>query len=172
MNRAAQQRPLNHPALLERGRQRRAAEVAHARPEADISRWRVLRLQSADALDRLDQWQRRALEQELAREQRAIELACGQDALGSFRLAAGRGNRSSAARDRDSGLDFDDALGFHEAMPPLEQVVAGTQLVLAPASGGLDPEELLARRFRYRSHGPSLRNQLPRLFGVFVVTGA
>ena len=55
VNRAAQQRALNHAPLLERGCQGITPEVAHARPEADISRWRVLRLEATDALDRLDE---------------------------------------------------------------------------------------------------------------------
>jgi hypothetical protein len=81
VNRAAEQRPLNDAALFERGRERIAPEVAHARPEADVSRWCVLRLQPTHPFERRDQWQGRALEQELAREQGAIELARGQDAL-------------------------------------------------------------------------------------------
>ncbi len=81
MNRAPQQRPLNHAALFERGREGIAPKVAHARPEADVPRWRVLRLEPTNAFERGDEWQGRALEQELAREQCPIELARGQDAL-------------------------------------------------------------------------------------------
>ena len=54
--RAAQQSPLNHPPLLERRCQRFAPEIAHSRPQPDVSRGRVLRLQSCDALQRGDKW--------------------------------------------------------------------------------------------------------------------
>jgi hypothetical protein len=44
--------------------------------------------------------------------------------------------------------------------------------MLPTASGGLGPEELLARQLRDRPHRTSLRHELPRLFGVFLVTDA
>jgi hypothetical protein len=51
-------------------------------------------------------------------------------------------------------------------------VIAGTQLMLSPSGGRLDPEKLLACQFGNRSHRASLKDQLPRLFGVFLVPNA
>ena len=86
VNRAAQQRALNHPPLFERRRQRVAPEIAHARPEADVSRWRVLRLKPYDAFERRHERHGRAFEEELAGEQGPIELSGRQETFWSFRF--------------------------------------------------------------------------------------
>jgi hypothetical protein len=51
-----------------------------ARPQPDVHRWRVLRLQRAHALERPRDRRAPAFEQELAREQRAVELALAERA--------------------------------------------------------------------------------------------
>jgi hypothetical protein len=43
-----------------------------------------------------------------------------------------------------------------------DHVIAGAQLVLPPASRGLDPEKLFARCLGNGSHLPSLKNKPPR----------
>jgi hypothetical protein len=43
-----------------------------------------------------------------------------------------------------------------------DDIVPGTQLVVAPTSGGLNPQKLLARCLRNGSHEPSLKDKLPR----------
>ena len=62
-----------------------AAEPGQPRPQPDVARRRVLRLEAADLLDRLGDGQRRALEQQLAGEERAVEVALGEDPLGHRR---------------------------------------------------------------------------------------
>src|SRR4029079_1713640 len=61
-----------------------------ARPEADVPRPGDLRLQSANLLHGVFQAAAAALQQELPREQRAIELALGQDRLGRRSLRYSR----------------------------------------------------------------------------------
>ena len=56
-------------------------EPLQPRPEPDVAGGRVLRLEPADLLDRARERHPRALEQQLAREQRAVELARREDAL-------------------------------------------------------------------------------------------
>jgi hypothetical protein len=77
VDRPAQQCPLHYGALRERGGQLVAVELAHARPQADIHRRRVLRLNAThlfqDARDR----QAERLEQPLPGQQSAVELALG-----------------------------------------------------------------------------------------------
>src|SRR3989442_3315838 len=53
VNRAPQQGALDHLPPLERGRQRATPEGIQARPETDVARWGVLRLQPADTFERL-----------------------------------------------------------------------------------------------------------------------
>src|SRR5215211_2733246 len=57
---------------------RAALEAGEPRPQSDVHRRRVLRLDAGDPLERRRQRQLAALEQQLAREQRAVELAPGQ----------------------------------------------------------------------------------------------
>jgi hypothetical protein len=83
----AHQRSLDDPAPLEPPRQRIALESLDPRPEADVTGGRVLRLEAADPLDRALDRRSRALEQELAREKRPVQLIVRQDALGHFRDA-------------------------------------------------------------------------------------
>jgi hypothetical protein len=75
----AHQRPLHDRPPLERPREGVALEPLDPTPQADVHRGRVLRLQAAHALERGGQAQRRPFEQQLAREQGAVELALGQD---------------------------------------------------------------------------------------------
>jgi len=72
--RDAQQRRLHDGALLERRGQRIALEVLQARPQADVHRRRVLRLDASDLLERPRQRHDGALEQPLASQQCAVEL--------------------------------------------------------------------------------------------------
>jgi hypothetical protein len=81
VDRHAHERRLDDRAPLERARQRTALELRHPRPQPDVHRRRVLRLQAADSGDRLRDWGGRGLEQPLAREHRAVELARAEDAL-------------------------------------------------------------------------------------------
>jgi hypothetical protein len=60
------------------GRQLGAVEVAQSRPETEVRARRVLRLQAREQRDRLDGGEAGALEQQLARERRAIQFARGQ----------------------------------------------------------------------------------------------
>jgi hypothetical protein len=74
VDRGPHQRRLNDLASLQRSRQRRALEALDARPEADVHRWRVLRLDAGELLERRGQRQVDSIEQPLAGEQRAVEL--------------------------------------------------------------------------------------------------
>ena len=100
VDRRAHQRPLHDAAALQRARQRVALEALQPRPQPDVHRRRVLRLQAAHALERPRDRERRALEQHLAGEQRAVELALGQDARLTARRRARRRDRPSRRRAR------------------------------------------------------------------------
>src|SRR4029450_194784 len=67
--------------LLQRGGQLAAVEVPQPRPQPDVGGRGGLGLQPGDLLERGLQGKRRPLQQQLAREQRAVQLAGGQDAL-------------------------------------------------------------------------------------------
>ena len=84
MDRPAQHRRLDDAAPLERTRERLALEALDARPESDVGGRRVLSLDPAHPLDRARQRQVRRLEQQLPREQRAVQLAPGQETLGRW----------------------------------------------------------------------------------------
>ena len=75
VDRHPHQRRLDDAAVLEGRRERVAREVAQSRPQPDVARWRVLRLEAADLLDRVGDRERRAFEEELARQQGAIQGA-------------------------------------------------------------------------------------------------
>jgi hypothetical protein len=72
MDREAHQRALDDGAPLERAIERVALEPVEPRPQSDVHRRRVLRLDAADPLERLRQAVSLALEEELAREQCAV----------------------------------------------------------------------------------------------------
>ena len=55
-----------------------ALEALEPRPEPDVHRGRVLRLDPADPVEGLRDWRPRALEQQLAREQGTVQLALGE----------------------------------------------------------------------------------------------
>ncbi len=125
MDGRAHDRRLHDPAALEGSSEIVAFEAVHPRPQADVHRRRVLRLEPAHALE--DPGDRRAgpLEQELAREQSAVELAPGQDSF------PGGGHRTELPR-RGSGRRLSRARGAH----PLEQLmrpVLCQRLVEVPA---------------------------------------
>jgi beta-lactam-binding protein with PASTA domain len=82
VDRHPHQRPLYDRAPLERAREVVALESGQARPEPDVRRGRVLRLDSAHALE--GPWERElgALEQQLPREERAVQLPFRQHPLG------------------------------------------------------------------------------------------
>jgi hypothetical protein len=82
MDRRPQQGPLDDGATLQRPGEPFALEALQPRPQTDVHRGRVLRLDAADALERLRQRRAPAREQQLAVEQGAVELALGQRALG------------------------------------------------------------------------------------------
>src|SRR5205823_6359299 len=71
------------------GAQRATTEIAHPRPEPDVTRRRVLRLQPTDAFQCRYEGQGRALQQELASQQRPIELAARQRTLGGHSANSG-----------------------------------------------------------------------------------
>ncbi len=75
VDRPAEERALDEHPALERPRQLLTAEVLDPRPKRDVRGRRVLRLDSADPVDDAGQRQAHALEQQLAREQRAVQLA-------------------------------------------------------------------------------------------------
>ncbi len=70
----AHQRPLRHRSPLERPRQPGALEALDPRPEPDVHRRGVLRLEAGHALERPGQGERFPPEEQLAGEQSAIQL--------------------------------------------------------------------------------------------------
>ncbi len=75
MDRLAHERGLDHRAPLERAGEVVAPEPLEARPEPDVGVRRVLILDAADPLERARNREARAFEKQLAREQRAVQLA-------------------------------------------------------------------------------------------------
>ena len=82
VNRLAHERGLDHGASLERSREIVAAEALETRPEPDVAVRRVLVLDPTDSLERARNRQPGALEQELAREQRPVQLSLRERPLG------------------------------------------------------------------------------------------
>jgi hypothetical protein len=70
----AHQRSLHHRAALERAIEVGEGEPYEARPQTDVGRRRVLGLDATDAFERTKDRQRRALEQKLPRQERAVQL--------------------------------------------------------------------------------------------------
>ncbi len=64
------------------------SEPLHPRPQSDVHRRRVLRLEPAHALEGAGDGGPRTLEQKLAREERAVELALREDALAHAKRTA------------------------------------------------------------------------------------
>ena len=75
-------RRLDDGAARELALERLAPEARRARPDADVRRRRPLRLHPDQALDHRRRREPLPLEQELARERRAVQLAQREDALG------------------------------------------------------------------------------------------
>jgi hypothetical protein len=78
VDRRAHQRRLHDLPPLQRPREVTQGEPVEPRPEADVRGRRVLRLQAADSLERPRHRQPGALEQELPRQQRAVQAALAQ----------------------------------------------------------------------------------------------
>ena len=90
MDGAAHECSLHDRPALERPCEVVVAEGLEARPEPDVGIWRVLVLNAADAFERTGDGQRRAFEEELAGEQRAVQLALREHALAHGRNASSR----------------------------------------------------------------------------------
>ena len=81
MDGRAHQRPLDDAAALERTGQLVALEAFDARPEADVHRRRVLRLNPADPVEGLGNGRLRAFEEQLPSQEGAVQLAFGEHTL-------------------------------------------------------------------------------------------
>src|SRR5262252_170519 len=75
VDRASHEGRLDGAPLLQRLRQGVPAKVPQARPEPDVRRGRVLRLQPGEALEGRGERNRRALEQKLTSQQCPVEVA-------------------------------------------------------------------------------------------------
>jgi hypothetical protein len=82
VNRVPHERRLNEAPPLEGAGQRVAIEALEPRPQSDVRRGRILRLQASDLLDRPRQPLRAPLEQELAGQEHPVQLTTGEDAVG------------------------------------------------------------------------------------------
>jgi hypothetical protein len=89
VDRRPEERRLNDGAVLEGNGQLVPREPREARPQPDIARWRVLGLESADLLDRVDDREARALEEELPGEECPVQVALAEDALGHGHILPG-----------------------------------------------------------------------------------
>ena len=89
VNRRSHQRRLHHGPAPEPAGEGLALESGKARPQSDVHGRRVLGLDPADPLERLGRRELRPLEQQLAGENRAVQLALGEDALGHALTLAG-----------------------------------------------------------------------------------
>ena len=76
------ERALDDGPAFEGARQRTALKALDARPQPDVRGRRVLGLDAADALERLRKRRPLAGKEQLPLEQRAVELALGEDSLG------------------------------------------------------------------------------------------
>ena len=81
VQRRAHERRLDDMSPLDCAQQLLRAESLEARPESDVWRRRPLRLERTDALHGLRHAEPRPPQEELARQERAVQLANGQDAL-------------------------------------------------------------------------------------------
>ena len=85
VDRRPHERGLDDAPILQRRGQRVAPEAGQPRPQPHVARWGVLGLEAADLVDRLGDGQRRALQEQLAGEERAVQGALGEDPLGHRR---------------------------------------------------------------------------------------
>ena len=104
VDRAAHERRLNDGSTLEGPGEIVPSEAVEARPQPDVGVRRVLVLDTADSLERARDRQAGALEQELSREQRAVQLAPREGSLDARRHGA-----NLAATDRGRPLGERDA---------------------------------------------------------------
>ena len=88
MQRPAHHGRLHHLAAQDRALERIAREARHARPEPDVRRRRPLRLHPGEPLDRWQHADALALEQQLPRERRAVQLPQRQDSFGHAHAAS------------------------------------------------------------------------------------
>jgi hypothetical protein len=82
VDRRAHQGCLHDAPALQRPRQRVALQALDARPQPDVHRRRVLRLQATHSFQRARQRGPRPLEEKLAREQGAVQISCAQGSHG------------------------------------------------------------------------------------------
>jgi hypothetical protein len=90
MDRRPHQRPLDDGLPAQRAGELVPLEALEPRPEPDVRRGRVLRLDPADPFQRAGQRRLRPLEQELPREQRPVQLPFGERPKLGHRLEANR----------------------------------------------------------------------------------
>ena len=88
VDRRAHQRRLDDRASLERARKIVSAKALEARPQPDVRVRRVLILDPAESLERARDRKARAVEEELAREERSVQLPLREGALASGRHCA------------------------------------------------------------------------------------
>jgi hypothetical protein len=105
VDRRPHQGRLHGPPLLQRLGQRLATEVSQAAPESNVRRRRILALQAGNALERLGQRHPPALEQQLPRQQRAVERprrerSVSRHVFGNVRPAACDPSPAQPTRDR------------------------------------------------------------------------
>jgi hypothetical protein len=81
VNGGAHQRGLDHRAALERPSEAVPLEVVESRPEPDVHRRRVLRLDPAETLQCPRQRLAAARQEELTLEERPVQLALREDSL-------------------------------------------------------------------------------------------
>jgi hypothetical protein len=86
VDRRAHERSLHDLAPLERARERISLEAGDARPQPDVHRRRVLRLECPHPLERLRQGELLALEQQLAGEQRPVQRPLAEEILRTVRV--------------------------------------------------------------------------------------
>src|SRR6185436_7107011 len=156
VDRAAHECGLDHGASFECTREVVALEPAEARPEPDVRVRRVLILDPGNTLERARDRHAHALEQELAREQRAVQLALGERAL--------RHGRTLASR-LESCIPCAAAIPPTTSAPPsASQSVTGSSRKIAPnvtASGGIAYAYVTAR-VGPRPFRPAFQKMYPR----------
>ena len=137
MDRRAHQGALDDRAPLQGAIQLFSLESLHPRPEADVHRGRILRLQRAHPVEDLRERRRDALQQHLASEQGSVELPLGQyPASRHLGRAVWLSGGLLAA-----GLRQNDAARSPQRVVALAPIVLGTSTRMQPAGvdGLLEP---------------------------------
>jgi len=104
VDRRPHQRRLDHRPVLQRLGQRLAPEGLEPGPQPHVPGWRVLGLEAANLLDRLNDRHRRPLQQQLAREERPVQGAGREDPLGHDCRTATRCQRTRPSRKAPTDL--------------------------------------------------------------------